>query len=76
MGSYIAIGGSNPTTNSIIVTNSSVIITPTNMVTVTTNNPGTVTTNYSGTVTTNTVTPTFGTIDPVSGISPIVSTSQ
>jgi hypothetical protein len=68
MGSYIAIGGSNPMTNSIIVTNSSVIITPTNMVTVTTNNPGTVTTNYSGTVTTNAVTPTFGTIDPVSGI--------
>jgi hypothetical protein len=73
-GSYIAVGGSNPTTNLTIVPHSSVIITPTNMVTVTpTNiviltptNTVTVTTNNPGTITTNTVTPTFGTIDPVS----------
>jgi hypothetical protein len=83
-GSYLATGGCNPLTNSIIMTNSrviitptntvivtptnTVIVTPTNMVTVTTNNPGTITTNHPVTVMTNTVTPTFGTIDPLTGI--------
>jgi len=57
MGSYTATGGSNPTTNSIIVTNSSsVILTNTTSVIVTNNTP---------TVTTNTVTPAFGVIYPL-----------
>jgi hypothetical protein len=75
-GSYLATGGCNLLTNSTIVTNSRVIITPTNTVTITptntvtitTNNSGTITTNYTVTITTNTVTPTFGTIDPLTGI--------
>ena len=48
-GSYTAIGGSAPVTNSIIVTNGS----------------GTITTNHTPVITTNTVTPAFGTINPV-----------
>ncbi|MGD0652671.1 MAG: hypothetical protein ABSA97_16280, partial [Verrucomicrobiia bacterium] len=56
-GSYIAIGGSNPMTNSTIVTNTSGTIT-TNVVSV-------ITTNNTSTFTTNVVTPTFGFIDPV-----------
>ena len=56
-GSYIALGGFNPATNCIIVTNVSGTIT-TNVVSV-------ITTNNTPTVTTNTVTPAFGTIDPV-----------
>jgi hypothetical protein len=91
-GSYLATGGCNLLTNSTIVTNSRVIITPTNTVTITptntvaitptntvaitpTNtvtvtptNTVTVTTTNTVTVTTNTVTPTFGTIDPLTGI--------
>ena len=59
-GSYIATGGSNPTTNSTIVTNSSGTIT-TNVVSV-------ITTNSTVTVTTNAVTSTFGTIDPDTGM--------
>jgi hypothetical protein len=59
-GSYIATGGSNPTTNCIVVTNSSESIY--------TNVDIVITTNYPGAVTTNNVTPTFGTIDPVTGI--------
>jgi hypothetical protein len=51
-----------------ITTNYTVTITPTNTVTITTNNSGTITTNYTVTITTNTVTPTFGTIDPLTGI--------
>jgi hypothetical protein len=58
-GSYVATGGSNPTTNATIVTNGSSTIT-TNMVTV-------ITTNNTAIITTNTVTPTFGDIDPVLG---------
>jgi hypothetical protein len=58
-GSYIAIGGSNPTTNSTIVTNSSS--------TITTNVDLTITTNSAVIVTTNPPTPvTFATIDSVS----------
>jgi uncharacterized repeat protein (TIGR01451 family) len=48
-GSYTATGGSDPVTNSIIVTNGS----------------GSITTNYTPVITTNTVTPAFGTINPV-----------
>jgi hypothetical protein len=59
-GSYIATGGSNPTTNSTIVTNISG--------TIVTNVDTVITTNTTVTVTTNAVAPTFGTIDPVSGI--------
>jgi uncharacterized repeat protein (TIGR01451 family) len=59
-GSYFAVGGSNPTTNLTIVTNSSSVIT-TNLVPV-------ITTNNTVTITTNNVTPTFGTIDPLTGI--------
>ena len=58
-GSYIATGGSNPTTNSAIVTNSSGVIT--------TNTVSVIVTNNTVTVTTSAITPTFGTIDPVSG---------
>jgi hypothetical protein len=58
-GSYIAIGGSDPTTNSIIVTNTSG--------TITTNVAGVITTNNTVTVTTNTPTPmSFGTINSIS----------
>ena len=83
-GSYIALGGSNPTTNTTIVTNSSGTITTnivdvittnvvgvitTNVVAViTTNTSGSITTNDVSTVTTNAVTPTFGYIDPNIGI--------
>jgi hypothetical protein len=67
-GSYIALGGSDPTTNTIIVTNSSGTITTNVVSVITTNNAGTVTTNYTDTVTTNAVTPTFGTIDPLTGL--------
>ena len=59
-GSYIATGGSNPTTNSTIVTNSSSAIT--------TNTVSTIATNITVTVTTTAITPTFGTIDPVTGL--------
>ena len=59
-GSYIALGGSNPVTNSTIVTNSTNVITTNTTSVIVTNNPGT--------VTTNSVTPTFGTIDPVSTV--------
>jgi uncharacterized repeat protein (TIGR01451 family) len=56
-------------TNTVTVTPTNIVIlTPTNTVTVTTNNAGTVTTNNTVTITTNTVTPTFGTIDPLTGI--------
>ena len=58
-GSYLAVGGANPTTNTTIVTNGSrVITTNTTFVTVT---------NNILTVRTNVVIPTFGTIDPVGG---------
>ena len=50
-GSYVALGGSNPTTNFTIVTNQSLVV-------ITNNTP---------VVTTNSVTPTFGTINPVTG---------
>ncbi|MEI7731888.1 MAG: hypothetical protein WCO56_20110 [Verrucomicrobiota bacterium] len=59
-GSYIATGGSSPTTNSTIVTNSGS--------TITTNVANVIATNTTVTVSTNNVVPTFGTIDPVSGI--------
>jgi uncharacterized repeat protein (TIGR01451 family) len=49
-GNYTAVGGSDPVTNSIIVTNGS---------------DSTITTNQTAVVTTNTVMPAFGTIDPV-----------
>ena len=56
-GSYLALGGANPTTNTTIVTNGSrVITTNTTFVTVT---------NNVLTVRTNVVIPKFGTIDPV-----------
>jgi hypothetical protein len=58
-GGYIVLGGSNPATNSTIITNSSGSIT-TNVVT-------TIAVSNTVTFTTNTVTPTFGTIDPVVG---------
>jgi uncharacterized repeat protein (TIGR01451 family) len=58
-GSYVATGGSNPTTNSTVVTNSSG--------TITTNVASVITTNSTVTVTTNAVTATFGTIDPDTG---------
>jgi uncharacterized repeat protein (TIGR01451 family) len=50
-GSYVALGGSNPTTNFTIITNQTVMVV----------------TNSTPVVTTNAVTPTFGTINPVSG---------
>ena len=56
-GSYIATGGFNLTTNSTIVTNG--------IGTTITNVDIVITTNNTPTVTTNTVTPAFGTIDPV-----------
>jgi len=59
-GSYIATGGSNPATNTTILTNSSSVIT--------TNTNSVIVTNNISTVTTNVVTPTFGTIDPVTDI--------
>ncbi len=52
-GSYLAIGGSNPATNSTIVTNSSGTITTNVVSTLTTNNTVTVTTNVVSTLTTN-----------------------
>jgi uncharacterized repeat protein (TIGR01451 family) len=58
--SYIATGGSNPITNSTIVTNSSSVIT--------TNTVSVILTNNTVTVTTSAITPTFGTIDPNTGI--------
>lgn len=57
MGSYTATGGSNPTTNSTIVTNSSSVIL--------TNTTSAIVTNNTPTVTTNTVTPAFGVIYPL-----------
>ncbi len=57
-GSYIALSSGNSTTNSTIVTNRSAIVT--------TNTALVITTNNAALVTTNTVTPSFGTIDPVS----------
>ena len=59
-GSYIATGGSNPTTNLTVITNSSLVIT--------TNITVQMGTNILANVTTNTVSPMFGTIDPVTGI--------
>ena len=56
-GSYITSGGSNPTTNSTLATNTSNTIT-TNVVSV-------IATNNTMTVTTNAVAPMFGTLDPV-----------
>jgi hypothetical protein len=58
-GTYVATSGSNPMTNSTIVTN--------NVASVTTNVVSIITTNNLTTFTTNSVAPTFGTIDPVSG---------
>ena len=58
-GSYIALGGSNPATNSTIVTNSTS--------TITTNAVNVITTNNTVTITTNPPTPTsFTTIDSIS----------
>ncbi|GDY22277.1 hypothetical protein LBMAG56_36240 [Verrucomicrobiota bacterium] len=56
-GSYVATGGSNPTTNTIVLTNGSQVIT--------TNTTFVAVTNTILTVQTNVVIPTFGTIDPV-----------
>jgi hypothetical protein len=58
-GTYTALGGSNPITNSIITTNKGQVIT--------TNTTTTIVTNNGGSVTTNDIAPTFGTVDPVSG---------
>jgi uncharacterized repeat protein (TIGR01451 family) len=57
MGSYPALGGSNPTTNSLYITNliSSIL----------TNTVSSILTNITLTVTTNVVSPAFATIDPV-----------
>ena len=55
-GRYIATGGSNPTTNCIIVTNG--------VGTITTNVVSVITTNNTPTITTNNVTPTFVSINP------------
>jgi hypothetical protein len=60
MGSYLATGGYNPTTNSSIVTNRNIVVL--------TNTSAVIVTNTTTTFTTNLVASTFGTIDPVSGI--------
>jgi uncharacterized repeat protein (TIGR01451 family) len=57
-GSYMVLGGSNPMTNTTIVTNG--------IGSVMTNIVSTITTNSAPSGGTNVVTPTFGTIDPVS----------
>jgi uncharacterized repeat protein (TIGR01451 family) len=57
LGSYIALGGFNLATNCIVVTNTAG--------TVITNVVSVITTNNTPVVTTNTVTPAFGTIDPL-----------
>ena len=56
-GSYVVNGGSNPTTNTTVMTNG--------VGSVTTNIVNTITTNNLITVSTNSVSPAFGTIDPV-----------
>jgi uncharacterized repeat protein (TIGR01451 family) len=59
-GTFVATGGSGTTTNTIIVTNMNDVVT--------TNMNDVITTNNTPVVTTNSITPTFGTIDPVTGI--------
>lgn len=59
-GTFVATGGSGTTTNTTIVTNMNDVVT--------TNMNNVITTNNTPVVTTNSITPTFGTIDPVTGI--------